>query len=143
METVIFKTPNAIFEFSQKDVLEHLSPLITEHNGERLTELLELIETSGKEKIVIPERHNYFALDLIATRKGSTTCKVCAKIFRANELESFVVGHGRSPFDINLKMKGGVKNLFRKKQKMPAMFGGKGYQCPEGHELISMITWRT
>jgi len=143
MNTVIFKTEDAVFEFSQKDVLEHLSPLITEYNDERFTELSELIKTSGEETILIPDKHNHIALDLIAAEKGSITCKVCAKIYEANELESFVVGHGRSPFDLNIKTKGGIKNLFKRKMKMPAMFGGRGYACPKSHKLISIITWQT
>jgi hypothetical protein len=143
MKTVIFKTQNAVFEFSRKDVMEHLSALLIENSGDDFTELLELIKTSSEETILIPQEHNHIALDLIEARKGSITCKICGKIYRADELESLVVGHGRSPFDINHRKKGGVRNLFAKKPMMPAMFGGKGYQCPEGHEIISIITWQT
>jgi hypothetical protein len=28
------------------------------------------------------------------------------------------------------------------KERLP-LFGGRGYQCPEGHELIALVTWRT
>lgn len=143
MVTVIFKTENAVFEYSRKDVMEHLNALITEHNDERFIELLELIKTSGEETILIPGKHNHIAMDLIDFEKGSITCKICGKIYKAHQLESFAVGHGRSPFDLNLKKKGGVKSLFKRKMKMPAMFGGSGYRCPEGHELISLITWQT
>ena len=146
MSTVILKTENAVFEFSRKDVMEHLSLLITEHNDERFTKLLELIKTSGEETILIPKEHDHFgyvAVDLIDAGKGSISCKSCDKIYKASQLESLVVGHGRSPFDLNIKPRGRIKNLFKRKMKMPAMFGGKGYRCPEGHQLISMITWRT
>ena len=107
---------------------------------------MKVISTASGETILIPNEHGYFgyvALDLIDAGKGSVTCKACNKIYKADELKPITVGHGRSPFDVNLKKKGGIKILFTKKQKMPAMFGGNGYQCPEGHELISMITWRT
>jgi hypothetical protein len=52
--------------------------------------------------------------------------------------------YGESPFKINVKQKKrGIGRLFARKQKLPGMFGGKGYECPEGHELIAMVTWRT
>lgn len=143
METAIFKTKNAVFEFFRKDVMEHLSALITEHNDERFIELLGLIKTSGEETILIPQEHNHIALDLIEAGKGSITCKICGKIYKADKLKAITVGHGKSPFNVNLKKKGGLRNLFTRKQKMPAMFGGKGYRCSEGHDLISIITWRT
>ena len=143
MKTVIFKTENAVFEFSKADVMKHLEALIEQHTDESFTELMELIATSGDKTILIPEELNYIALDLIAVEKGSITCIVCGKSYRADELESVTVGHGKSPFGVNPKKKGGVKSLFKGKQKLPAMFGGKGYRCPENHELISLITWQT
>jgi len=146
MNIVIFKTENAVFEFYRKDVKEHLINLTAENSVDEAVRLLKLILTASGETILIPNQHDYFgyiALELIDAGKGSVTCKVCGKIYNTNELKPITVGHGRSPFDVNLKNKGGVKNLFRRKQKLPAMFGGKGYHCPEGHELISIITWRT
>jgi len=107
---------------------------------------LKLISTDSAETILIPNEHGYFgyvALDLITAGYGSATCNPCCKTYTAIELKPITVGHGKSPFNVNLKKKGGLRNLFTRKQKMPAMFGGKGYQCPEGHELIAMITWRT
>jgi len=50
---------------------------------------------------------------------------------------------GKSPLSINSIEKGGIKKVFGKKQKLPGMLGGRGYECPKGHNLISMITWRT
>ncbi len=146
MNTVIFKTKNAVFEFYRKDVKEHLNILTAENSADEAVRLLKLISTVSGETILIPNEHDYFgyiALDLIGAGKGTVTCIVCGKIYKADELKPITVGHGRSPFDVNLKNKGGAKSLFRRKQKMPAMFGGKGYHCPEGHELISIITWRT
>ena len=143
MGTVNFMTENAVLDFSQADVMEHFEALIEEHTDESFTELMELIATSGDKRVLIPEEHNHFVLDLIATGKGSITCNVCGKSYRANELKPITIGHGKSPFELNLKKKGGVKSLFKGKQKLPAMFGGSGYRCPEGHELISLITWQT
>ena len=146
MRTVIFKTENAVFEFYLKDVREHLCILTVENSADEAGRLLKLISTASAETILIPDEHGYFgyvALDLISAGYGAATCNPCSKTYTANELKPITVGHGRSPFDVNLKNKGGAKSLFRRKKKMPAMFGGKGYQCPEGHELIAMITWRT
>jgi hypothetical protein len=146
MGTVIFKTENAVFEFIRKDAKERLNILTTEHDAEEVTKLLELISTPGEKTILTAEEHDYFgylAVDLIGSGKGSVKCKVCGKTYKANQLKQIAIGHGESPFVINTRKKGGIKSLFRVKQKQPAMFGGKGYECPEGHELISMITWRT
>lgn len=144
MRIIVFKTENAVFEFSRKDVLEHLNLLATEHDGDEKVRLLKLISTTSGEKILIPNEHDYFgyiALELIAAGKGSVTCTACGKTYKAGQIKPTTVGHGRSPFDVNLKKKGGIRNLFTK--KMPAMFGGRGYACPESHKLISIITWQT
>ena len=124
MNTVFYQTESAIFEFSQNDIESHTKLLTKEHDIEEPSKLFVL-------------------LDLIAAGKGSVTCKVCGKAYLAAELKSVTVGYGKTPFDVNLKQKGGVKSLFKRKQKLPALFGGKGYQCPEGHELVTSITWRT
>jgi len=146
MSTVILKTENAVFEFSRKDMVEHLIIVAAENSTDEAIRLLKLISIASDETILIPKEHDHFgyvALDLIDAGKGSISCKICDKIYKASQLESLVVGHGRNPFDLNTKTRGGVKNLFKGKMKMPAMFGGKGYRCPEGHDLISMITWQT
>jgi hypothetical protein len=124
MNTIFHQTENAVFEFSENDIEDHIKLLTKEHN----------IEEPSKSVVV---------LDLIATGKGSVTCKVCGKKYRTNELKETAIGFGRSPFDVNIKQKGGARSLFKRKQKLPAMFGGKGYECPEGHELVALITWRT
>jgi hypothetical protein len=41
------------------------------------------------------------------------------------------MGAGEISFSINPEKKGGF-SLFRKRSS-PAMFGAKGYECPEGH----------
>ena len=103
------------------------------------------------------------ALDLISDKKGAVTCKICNRTYQPEDLKSITVGHGKAPVNENLireiqELKfrdvfrkkwisaavNNLKSLLRKKQKIPGMFGGKGYECPgEGHELISIITWLT
>ena len=146
MKTVNFQTDDdALFQFAKKDVEEHLKFLAAERNIDRLTKLLEFISSSKEETIFIPEEHHYFgfvALDLISQGKGSVTCKPCNQTYPSQALNPITIGHGKSPFNLNFKKPGGLKSLFRMRQKLPGLFGGKGYVCPEGHELISMITWR-
>ncbi len=82
METVIFETENAIFEFDQKDVKQRFHNLANEHVDEA-TKLLELISTPGEKTILNAEEHDYLGytvVDLIGAGKGSITCKVCGKM---------------------------------------------------------------
>ena len=144
MKTVIFQTENAVFEFAQKEVTEHLNAPESEYDSDEVPKLLNLISTDSDKTILNPDDHGYFGfvtLDLIGSGIGTATCKICEKICGADQLKEFAIGHGISPFSINQKQKGGY-SLF-KKRKNPSMFGGKGYKCPEGHKLISMETWRT
>ena len=144
MNTVIFYTENAVFKFALKEVKERL---ICKHSGYALgevTQLLELISTDTSETILNSDVRPYFgfvAMDLIGAGIGAMTCKICGKTYEAGQLKEITVGHGKSPFNINKERKGGIR-LFEK-GKMPSLFGGKGFICPEGHKLISMETWRT
>ena len=144
MKTVIFNTENAAFIIDQKEVRDQLIGKITEYAPDEVSQLLELISIENDETILNSDNHSYFgyvALDLISAGIGTATCKICEKIYAVGQLKEFAVGHGKSPLDINQEQKGGFR-LFNKR-KMPSMFGGKGYECPEGHKLISMETWRT
>jgi hypothetical protein len=51
------------------------------------------------------------------------------------------MGAGEISFSINQEQKGGICPF--DKRRSLSMSGGKGYECPEGHKLISMKTWRT
>ena len=144
MKTVIFQTENAVFKFALKEVKERLICKHSEYDPDKISPLLKLISTDSNETILNPDDHHYFryvALDLIGSGIGTVTCQICGKIYGAGQLKEFNVGQGKSPFDINQEQKGGFR-LFEKR-KNPSMFGGKGFTCPEGHELISMETWRT
>lgn len=146
MNAVIFKTVNAEFEFEQKEVKELIARKKSEYDLDEVPKLLELISDKSNEAIVIPEEPVYFdyiALDLIAAGKGSVLCKTCNKMYVARLLKSIKVGFGGSPFDIKRQKKGVIKRLFTKRRKPPTMHGGKGFECPAGHNLISLITWKT
>jgi len=144
MNTVVYETETAAFSFELDEITKILNR--PENRTEEGDELLNFLSSSTDDSIKIPEECYYFAsiaLDLVSEGKGSVTCKLCSKTYQPDQLKSITVGHGKTPFSVNIKMKGGIKNLFRKRPKLPGMFGGKGYACPEGHKLIALITWRT
>ncbi len=144
MKTVIFQTENAVFKFTQKEVIEHLIYKHSEYDPDEIARLAEHISPDTSETILTIDDHHYFGyvvLDLINDGIGTVTCIICGKIYDASQLRQLTVGHEKSPFDINQEQKGCL-SLFRKK-KNPSMFGGRGFTCPEGHKLISMETWKT
>jgi len=144
MKTVIFSTENAVFKFSQKEVRDHLTGKKGEYAIDEVSQLLELISTDNNETIFNMNDNNYFGfvvLDLISTKVGKVTCKICDKTYDASQLKELALGHGVSPFDIKQKQKGGIQLFI--KRKMPSLFGGKKFTCPKGHTLISMENWRT
>ena len=146
MSKITYETEEAIFEFDLPPAIERLEYYATEHNVDEARELLNFIAESSEESITIPEKYDYFsyvALDLLDQKNGSIKCKSCNKTYPSDQLKPTIVGHGKSPLSINSKEKGGIKNLFGSKQKIPGMVGGRGYECPNGHNVISMITWRT
>jgi hypothetical protein len=141
MSTIIYETDTAIFTFDLSDVIEANK---TANQTEQLNKLLQQLTTSPPDLITIPKQNTdfgYIALDLIEKGKGSVTCRICNKTYRPDQLKLTVVGHGTSPF--NLKEKGGIKMILKKGQRLPGLFGGRGFTCPKDHELISVITWRT
>ena len=144
MKTVIFNTENAAFKFDKKEVRDYLIGKKTKYAPDGVSQLLKLISIDGDETILNPDGHSYFghvALDLIGSGIGTVTCQICGKSYDSGQLKEFAIGHGKSPFDIKQEQKGGIR-LFNKR-KMPSMFGGKGYKCPAGHELIAIETWKT
>ena len=145
MNTVIFKTENAVFQFDQKDVKTHLEILATEYGVDEANTILRHVSIPSDESKLIQVEHDYFGfivLELIGAGKGSVTCEICGKMYEAQNLKSITIGARKNPFSINTGKKRGIKRLFGKK-KNPSLFGGKGYTCPNNHELIAMEIWRT
>jgi hypothetical protein len=143
MNTVIFETQNATFYFDLPDVITSLKYYAIEHKVGEAAKLLLTIESSSSESIKISNEYfGFIVLDLLGKDKGSIFCKACQKTYLPTQLRSLPVGFGKSPFKVNLKEKGGIiKRLFGKKKRMMCMRGGEEYLCPQGHELIGMITW--
>ena len=141
MNTVIFKTEEAIFKFDRKSVMECLEHRKS-HQIQEIDTLIEVLSSQPYQTILSSAEHQYFgfiALDLIKSSEGYAFCKNCEQNYSFNQLEAFTVG----PDGATFKAAPGKKNLFRRKPKPFGMYGGKGYKCPEGHELIFMITWIT
>ncbi len=88
---------------------------------------------------------SFVVLILLEHNEGTVFCKTCNETYRPDQLKQITVGHGRSPFEITDQQKGGIfTNLFKRKRiKRIGKFGGRGYECPKEHELISIITWIT
>ena len=145
MHTVIFESQNAIFYFDASDAISILKYYAIEHKVSEAAKLLLSIESSSSESIKISSGYfGYIVLDLLGKGKGSIFCKPCQKTYLPGELRSSPVGFGKTPFSVNFKEKGGIiKRLFSKRKQMMGMMGGEKYDCPNGHQLISMITWIT
>ena len=145
MHTVIFKTQNALFYFDVPDAISILKYYAIEHKVSEAAKLLLSIESSSSESIKISSHYfGYIVLDLLGKGKGSIFCKACQKTYLPSQLRSLPVGFGKSPFSVNLKEKGGIiKRFFSKKKRIMGMRGGEKYECSNGHELISCITWIT
>jgi hypothetical protein len=145
MPTVIFETETAIFQFNLHDVTEILAHQSSEDQTEEPKKIMKILESSEKgiQKTCIKTGYfDYLAFDFLGKNKGSAFCKSCHKTYQANQLQSFPLGFGESPFTINSGKKGRcLKRIFGPKIKGMGMFGGKEFQCPNGHELISMIAW--
>ena len=144
MRKVYFQTENAILRFDYDDVVDRLPYYESAIGTAEATTLRDLLSHSNHSITVPKEQYRcaYLAMDLIEQGKGAVYCKACKRYYEAKELNRVAVGHGESPFSVNVKGRGLWKRVFGKKERLP-LFGGKGYQCPEGHDLIELVTWRT
>jgi len=144
MREVYFETENAILRFSHDDVVERLPYYESTLGSTQATTLRDLLYHSDHSIKIPTEQYRFadLALDFIDQGKGVVYCKACKRYYEAKELKRVVVGHGESPFSVSGKGRGWLRQLFGKKERLP-LFGGKGYQCPEGHEVIGLVTWRT
>jgi len=141
VRTVVFETDNAIFYFESSDAIFHLKY----YSEQKVREAIKLSKTiSSSSSEVINIESNYFGfivLDLIKAGKGHVYCKTCKETYDPDQLTPIPFGFGKSPFEVNLKQKGGIFRRFFKKRKRICGSGGQRYLCPNGHELIGMITW--
>jgi len=146
MTRVLFDTGSALLDFDRKEVMERISLFTERHGVKTAAHLRELVFSPADESTVIPPGQSNFsvlALELLGDGVGKVTCKACNRTYDAKELTRIKVGHGETPFSVPLERRSWIKRLFRRKMKLPGMLGGKGFACPQNHEVISLITWRT
>ena len=146
MARVLFNTGSALLEFDREEVMEKISSFKERHRVATAAYLRELVSSTSEEPTIIsPDMTNFrvLALELLGDGIGKVTCRACGKSYDARDLKRIKVGHGETPFSVGLERRGWIKRLFTKRLKLPGMLGGKGFACPQGHELISLITWRT
>jgi hypothetical protein len=146
MARILFDTGNASLEFDRREVMERISSFTERHKIETAAYLKELVFSTAEETTIIPPEMTKFrvlALELLRDGLGKVTCRACGKSYDAKELKRIKVGHGETPFSVPLERRGWIKRLFRRKMRLPGMLGGKGFACPQNHEVISLITWRT
>ena len=143
MSKVIYENEEAIFEFSLSDVKESLLAYSSKNikEAKEIQDYLKQISEEDVDQIKIPEHLPYFAyiaLDLLNKNKGFVFCKSCQKKYLAESLELIPIGLGHNPFNLPRQISI-LKKLFSK--KYVSGFGGEAFLCPEGHDLISLITW--
>jgi hypothetical protein len=142
MKIIRLETADAVFQFTLEDVIN----LLKSHDlGDEARELMDLLTLQTGIVLEIPQEkksYQFAVLYLLASNKGSVFFKTCGREYHANELVSFPVGAGENPFKVKVGHRESLlKRILLQGKRMP-LFGGKGYQCPEGHELIGLVTWR-
>ncbi|MFH1243307.1 MAG: hypothetical protein V1689_13220 [Pseudomonadota bacterium] len=145
MAKVSYETGEALFEFDLIRVTESLEYLAFEQRADEAFDLLDLLSSDRLDFMKIPEEKHYFeyiVLDLLNRKEGSVKCKQCDTTYSPDELKQVISGHGKEQFSADSEGKRGIKALFGKRRKPSGVFRGLGLQCPEGHELISMTSWR-
>jgi hypothetical protein len=143
--TVVYETDKAVFRFTVDEVRDYLNHTESEYDEKEVTALKDLLSSATGVSITMPKDLRLFphiALDLIRDRRGTVYCSACGKSYESRQLKAVAVGHGESPFSVNIKGKDWLRKIFGKRQRLP-LFGGRGYVCPRGHELIALVKWRT
>ena len=141
MRSVMYENRNAIFDFELPDVIDRLK-YYSDQNVHEATKILDAISSCPSQAIKVTlDYFGYIVLESIKAGKGHVYCKACKEMYDSNQLTSRPLGLGKTPFSINLEEKRGIiKRLFSKKKRITGR-GGEAYDCPNGHELIGMITW--
>jgi hypothetical protein len=142
MRKISYESEEGIFNFHQEDVIETLQSFDTDETRE----LIDFLESQPGDKVIIPRDNRLFpyaVLKLLDRGKGNVFCKACRKQYEPGNLQPFTLAAGESPFKVGVQRREGLlKRILGKPKRLP-LFGGKGYRCPEGHDLIGVVTWRT
>jgi len=145
MSQIVYETDQAVFQFDAQLVIDHLQHLSRDHNRPDLKRCIDEISTDKAPEIKFqssPSWVGFVTVELLEQGKGQVFCKPCGRAYHSGSLSLFPIGFGKSPFDVTgVPHVSFFKRLFRRKQQMPGMFGGRGFRCPAGHDLISVTTW--
>jgi hypothetical protein len=143
MKIVNYETTDAVFQFALQDVVTALK---SHASDDEATELMDFLAAQRGDIVEIPQEKRsflYAVLALLVSNKGSVFCKVCRREYQASELISFPMGAGENPLKVRMGHGESLfKRVFGRRKRVP-LFGGRGYRCPEGHEVIGLVTWRT
>ncbi|RJR43950.1 MAG: hypothetical protein C4576_13590 [Desulfobacteraceae bacterium] len=146
MRSVVFSTESASFTFPLPEVTQHLNLHESRFNIKESREILSFLSSSKEQTGIVPESldsFQYFVLDFIGSGIGNVLCNSCYCTYAARSLISQELGNGANPLRPKIHTKGGMFRVFTllRKRKRVGMIGGEGYTCPQGHELINVITW--
>lgn len=139
MDHVFHENETAVFKFNRKTLIDHLLKGENTYDAKEAGRILHHITKNDGDFKVIPSSDHYFGfiiLDLLDKGEGSVLCIRCDRVYSSRDLRPINVGWGRNPFAPDTKWKGG-------KRKQSGKTGGRGFKCPQGHEVISKITWIT
>jgi hypothetical protein len=102
--------------------MERISLFRERYGVETAAHLRELVFSQTNETTIIPPEMTNFrvlALELLGDGLGKVACTTCGKTYDAKELKRIKVGHGGSPFSVDVKGRGWLRKLFGKKQRLP------------------------
>jgi len=145
MHSVIYKTQDAVFKFSQTTVKDIIINNENKYDIEECDSLLNLISIGEIKAINIPEEPVYFnelILDLIGAGHGSIICNTCNKTYTPRQLKPIKMGIEKDFSNIQNQKKGIIKHLFTKNKKPPSISGSERYLCPDNHILVSGRRWK-
>jgi hypothetical protein len=95
MKTVIFNTPEAAFNFTEKELKEQIESKISSYEIDETKKIMNMISNSHQETVVITEDQVFFdiiALNLIGAGKGTALCKSCNETYQAKDLNTIIIG---------------------------------------------------
>jgi hypothetical protein len=142
MSTIVFETDKATFNVSLDDTLMLLRFCITQTRVKEASRVLRTIKSQTSQEVEVSSLYfGYVVMELLKKGKGQVFCRKCGQIYPANNLKHFLIDLGPHPFQINFQPEwGSSRKRFKKRNRIPGILGGQGFECPNSHELISMIT---
>jgi len=145
MPTIVYETETAAFRFPLDDTLLLLKFCVTQTRVKEARQILKAIKSQSSEEVTISSLYfRYVVMELLKKGKGEVFCRRCGQIYPTSQLRHFLIGFGPYPFQINFQPEGGrTGKRIKKKGRIPGLLGGQGFECPNGHDLISMITCMT